>query len=116
MKAVFHVSSPDPHDHHHAMVNVLNLLADDTVSVAGDEVALVTNGGAIRMFVESAAEHAEMVARIEEAGVALSACGNALRGQGVPAEDLLPGVEVVPSGVGELARLQAAGYGYIKAP
>lgn len=116
MKTVFHVSSPDPHDHHHAMVNVLNLLADDTVSVAGDEVALVANGGAIRMFVESAAEHAEMVGRLEETGVALTACGNALRGQGVSAEDLLPGVDVVPSGVGELARLQAAGYGYIKAP
>jgi len=116
MRTVFHVSSPDPHDHNHAMVNVLNLLADDTVSVDGDAVALVTNGGAIRMFLRPTTEHPETVARLREAGVALCACGNALRGQGFSEADLLPGIEVVRSGVGELARLQADGFGYVKAP
>ena len=116
MRTVFHVSSPDPHDHHHAMVNVLNLLADDTVSAEGDDVALVTNGGGIRMFLDPTAEHPDVVARLREAGVALCACGNALSGQGFSEADLLPGVAVVRSGVGELARLQAEGYGYVKAP
>lgn len=116
MNTVFHVSSPDPDDHHHAMVNVLNLLADDGVSSVDDEVALVTNGGAIRMFVEPAAAHPDVVDRLRQADVELSACGNALRGQGVSEDELLPGVQVVPSGVGELARLQETGFGYIKAP
>jgi len=116
MRTVFHVSSPDPHDHHHAMVNVLNLLADDTVSGEGDEVALVTNGGAIRMFLEPTAEYPDWVQRLVDAGVALCVCGNALSGQGFSEADLLTGVEVVRSGVGELARLQAEGYGYVKAP
>ena len=116
MKTVFHVSSPDPHDHHHAMVNVLNLLGDDTVSVAGDDVTLVANGGAVRMLLGETAEHSDVVERLREEGVSLCACGNALRGLGWTEADLLPGAEVVESGVGELARLQAAGFGYVKAP
>lgn len=116
MRTVFHASSPDPNDHHHAMVNVLNLLADDTVSSEDDEVALVTNGGAIRMLLGPTSEHVDLVTRLREAGVALCVCGNALRGQGFSEADLLPGVAVVQSGVGELARLQAEGYGYVKAP
>ena len=116
MQTVFHVSSPDPHDHRHAMVNVLNLLEDGSVPVVGDDVTLVTNGGAVRMLLGETAAHAEFVERLRGVGVSLCACGNALRGQGWTAEDLLPGVDVVESGVGELARLQAVGYGYVKAP
>ncbi|WP_101297661.1 DsrE family protein [Halegenticoccus soli] len=116
MKTVFHVSSPDPGDQRHALANAANLWADDAVSAPGDEIVVVANGGGVRMFVEGAAADPEMVAALAERGIAFRACSNALRGAGKTAEDLLEGVEAVPSGVGELARLQSEGFGYVKAP
>ncbi|WP_227375237.1 DsrE family protein [Haladaptatus halobius] len=86
MKTVIHVSSPNLHDHQHAMVNTLNLLTDGSGSSLGDDVAVVANGAGVRVFVEATDD------------------------------DLLPGVEGVPAGSGALARLQDGGYGYFKTP
>jgi hypothetical protein len=115
MRTVFHVSSPAPADQEHAMVNVLNMLHDETVYEEGDEVAIVANGGGVRMFVEATASAPDRVEQLRAEGVGCYACGNALRGMHAE-DDLLPGVEVVPSGSGALARLQDEGYGYVKAP
>lgn len=116
MRTVIHASSPDPGDQQHAMVNTLNLLGDDSVSSRDDDVAVVANGAGVRMFVEATAPNEDMVAELHEQGVELLACRNALRGMGATDDDLLSGVEGVPSGSGALARLQNEGYGYIKAP
>ena len=98
------------------MVSVLNLLADESVYGEGDDVAVVANGGGVRTFVAATAAAPDLVERLRSAGVDLYACRNALGGMGADADDLLPGVEAVPSGSGALARLQDEGYGYVKAP
>lgn len=116
MKTVFHVSSPHPDDQNHAAVNALNLIGDEDVYSEGDEVVILTNGAGVRMVVEATAAHPEMIERLTDRGVALRACRNALYGMGLTDDDLLPGVEGVRSGSGELARLQSEGFGYIKAP
>lgn len=116
MQTVIHVSSPAPHDQQHAMVNVLNLLTDESVSVPDDDVTVVANGAGVRLFVEATTSNRELVEELRERGVTLLACRNAMRGMGATDDDLLPGVEGVPSGSGALARLQSEGYGYIKAP
>lgn len=116
VQTVIHASSPDPGNRRHAMVNALNLLDDESVSSPEDDVAIVTNGAGVRMFVEATASNRDLVEELRERGVGLLACRNALRGMGATDEDLLPGVEGVPTGSGALARLQDAGYGYIKAP
>ena len=55
------------------------------------------------------------VVELQEAGVVFVACGNTLRALGLQAEDLVPGVVVVPSGVAEIARLQSLeGYAYLR--
>ena len=41
-------------------------------------------------------------------------CSIDLLAQRPTIDDLIEGVEVVPSGVGELSRLQEAGYAYLK--
>jgi intracellular sulfur oxidation DsrE/DsrF family protein len=46
--------------------------------------------------------------------VSFTACENSLDGSEVTASDLFDGVETAPSGVGELTRLQDAGYGYVR--
>jgi intracellular sulfur oxidation DsrE/DsrF family protein len=116
MKTVFHVSSPAAGKQEHAMVNVLNMLRDETAYEEGDVVAIVANGGGVRLFVTETASAPGLVERLRSLGVGLYACGHALEGMGVTGDDLLPGVEVVPSGSGALARLQGEGYGYVKAP
>ncbi|QLK26826.1 DsrE family protein [Natrinema zhouii] len=116
MQTVFHVSSPDPGDQQHAMVNALNLLADNSVSSSADDVAIVANGAGVRMFVTETASNRDMVDTLREQDVTLLACRNSLDGMGATDADLLPGVEEAPSGSGALARFQDEGYGYIKAP
>lgn len=116
MKTVFHVSSSDTGDQQHAMINVANLLADQSVYSSGDEVIILANGAAVRMFVEETADHPDMVETLFDDGVSLRACGNALSSMNATDDDLLAGVEIVPSGSGELARLQSEGFGYVKAP
>ncbi|MFC5972313.1 DsrE family protein [Halomarina salina] len=116
MQTVVHVSSPDPGDQQHAMVNTLNLLEDASVSAPDDDVVLLANGSGVRMFVQATASNRRLVEELVDRGTTLFACRNALRGMGATDEDLLPGVEGVPSGTGTLAHLQSEGYGYIKAP
>ncbi len=116
MKTVLHVSSPHPDDQNHAAVNTLNLIGDEAVYSEGDDVVVLANGAGVRMFVDTTAAHPEMIERLADRGVALRACRNALYGMGATDDDLLPGVSGVPSGSGELARLQDDGFGYIKAP
>lgn len=116
MKTVFHVSSPNAGDQQHAMINAANLLADESVYSAGDEVVVLANGAAVRMFVAETAEHPDMVESLIDDGVSLRACGNALAAMDATDDDLLAGIERVPSGSGELARLEDEGFGYVKAP
>lgn len=98
------------------MVNVLNMLYDESVYEEGDDVAVVANGGGVRMFVTATASAPDRVEQLQGEGVECYACGNALRRMDAEGDDLLPGVEVAPSGSGALARLQDEGYGYVKAP
>lgn len=116
MKTVIHVSSPDPNAQREAIANTLNLVDDESVFTPGDDVVVLANGPGVRMFVAATTVQQELVSELRNREVALRACQNALRGMGVTDVDLLPGVNGVPSGSGELARLQDEGYGYIKAP
>lgn len=68
------------------------------------------------MFVEETAEYPDIVEMLLDDGLSLRACGNALASMDATDDDLLAGVEIVPSGSGELARLEDEGFGYVKAP
>jgi len=111
MRVVFHHSTDDAKLHARTVSNIANLLDDETVTV--DNVALVTNSGGLVLVTEESPER-ERVEQLLDRGVAIKQCRNTIRGAGITEANLIDGVEVVPSGVGELARLQDAGYGYIK--
>ncbi|WP_435066926.1 DsrE family protein [Haloplanus sp. C73] len=108
MRTVFHHSDADRHSR--TVSNVANLLDDETVTL--DDVALVTNAGGLELVVADSPER-ERVEALLDRGIAIKQCRNTLRGADVTAADLIDGVEIVPSGVGELTRLQDAGYAYI---
>ncbi|RDZ47525.1 hypothetical protein C5B86_00230 [Haloferax sp. Atlit-19N] len=113
MNVVFHVSSADLGDWRHAIRNVRNLLDDETVET--DEVTLLANGDAALLFLADSPVR-DRLDPLFEAGVRCCACRNSLDGRGFDADRLADGVEVVPSGVGELVARQAAGDAYLKVP
>jgi len=110
MGTVFHVTDGSVESHRRALLSVSNLLADPTAEEA--EVAVVANAGGVRMLTEN--PNADRVRALGSRGVRFVACRNSVERVGFGPDDLLDGVEVVRSGVGELSRLQEQGHGYIR--
>jgi hypothetical protein len=114
MSTVSHFAS-DPDEQTHALANVANLLDDASTDV--DDVVLVANGRRIKLLAESASNHSDRVTDLIERGVSFRACNNSVTALDVGEADIIDGVETVPAGVGELAKLQARdGFAYIETP
>ncbi|WP_224269346.1 DsrE family protein [Haloprofundus salinisoli] len=114
MSTVFHFTDDESHQEH-ALGNVSNLLADETIDL--DDVVLLVNGSGFKLVLEAQTEHAEKLQELQEQGVSIRACENTMERFSASQDDLVDGVETVPSGVGELTKLQAGdGYAYIKTP
>ena len=96
-----------------AIANVSNLLADEPVD--HNPVALVANGGGVQ-HLRADTDHSDRIRALIERGVDVYSCQNAMSAQGLTSDDLVDGVETVPSGVGGVANLEADGYRYIKIP
>ncbi|EMA48359.1 hypothetical protein C448_03751 [Halococcus morrhuae DSM 1307] len=110
MNVVFHHTDDDSELHARVTGNIENLLDDETVET--DDVALVSNGGAIALLTEDSPQR-EAIETLQERGVAFKQCSNTLTDIDIDEDDLIDGVELVSSGVGEIARLEAADYVYI---
>ena len=110
MRTVFHVTDGSVETHRRALLSVSNLLADPTAEDA--EVAVVANAAGVRMLTEN--PNADRVRALQSRGVRFVACRNSVEHVGFAPGELLDGVEVAASGIGELARLQEEGYGYVK--
>jgi intracellular sulfur oxidation DsrE/DsrF family protein len=112
MKTVVHLSNADPALHEAVVGNVRTLLTDETL--AHEVVALVVNGGGIGLLREDSPQREEIEALAVE-GVTLEACRNTSEGDDTDEADLLDEVEIVPSRIGEVARLQSEeNYAYFK--
>lgn len=111
MKAAFHLSSDDHRVHARIVNDAANLLDDETVDV--DEVALVATGGGADLLTGASGQQST-IDDLRERGVAFKQCRDTLDAVDADESDLLDGVELVPSGVGELTRLQSEGYAYLR--
>lgn len=110
MRTVFHVSSADRDEQARALSGVSNLLADGSVDL--DDVAVVATGDAVEILAQGSPHDSRVVGLVDD--VSFKACRNSLDRADISPSDLFDGVETVPSGVGELTRLQDSGYGYIR--
>ena len=108
------VHLPDADTVRHALVlrNVENLLND--FAPGEIEVEVVAHAGGILAFAAEQSTVAEQVSRLTTRGVDLAGCSNAMAGCQLTERQLLPGVRVVNSGVGELVRKQADGWIYLR--
>lgn len=84
------------------------------------KIVAVANGDGIRFLLAGARERNgkpfdAAVADLAARGVEFRVCNNTLSAHNVPASEVLPQAKIVPSGVVEVARLQAReGYVYLR--
>ncbi|MGM0592262.1 MAG: DsrE family protein [Halobacteriota archaeon] len=114
MSTVFHFSK-GVSEQNHAVANVANLLADETVDL--ESVVLVANGRGILLLTTDDSDLVDEVASLIDDGVSFRVCENSMEKLDVGESDLVDGVETVPSGVGELTKLQVRDdFAYIETP
>lgn len=111
MRTVFHLIEDDAEKRETALTIAENLTQDDSVEM--DEVAVVAQSHGIEPLTVGG-EGSDHVRSLLDAGVSFKACGNTLDLMDLDEADLVQGVEPVPSGAGELTRLQGEGYAYVR--
>ncbi|MHB8556203.1 MAG: DsrE family protein [Candidatus Dormibacteria bacterium] len=110
-RAVIHLDEAGPDRQRLALGNVANLLDDrDPAPVTVEVVANGPGVGAVVLTSPVAVEVGSLLAR----GVAVLACANSLRSQGIAPSELLEGVGVVPAGISHLVRRQLEGWAYVR--
>ena len=126
-KVVYHINYYDPKKQTGALRNIQNHI--NAVGAENLDVKVVLHGNGVALLLEpdglegtkmkEANADDEMQAKIsglKDQGVSFNICANTLKGRKVATADLydFSDADVVPSGVAELAHLQAQGYTYIK--
>lgn len=128
-KVVYHINYDTPKKQAGALRNIQNHI--NAVGAENLDLKVVLHGNGLALLLEPDSldklkkfKHANasetMTAKIDslkDQGVEFNVCANTVRGRKVDLEHDLYNVDkkdVVPSGVAEVARLQAMGYSYIK--
>ena len=128
-KVVYHINYDNPKQQAGALRNIQNHI--NAVGAENMDIKVVLHGNGLALLLDPASleklkkfKHANandsMTARIEglkNQGVAFNVCANTVKGRKVDVQNDLYDVnpeDIVPSGVAELAHLQAQGYTYIK--
>ena len=110
-QVVVQVSDPDKSKWNLVMNNAKNLQNDfgpDKI-----DVEIVVFGPGIGMLLLDS-EVGNRVADTLAAGVRIVACENTLKAQKLERDDMLPGIDYVPAGVGEIVRRQKQGWAYLR--
>ena len=127
-KVVYHVNYDNPKQQAGALRNIQNHI--NAVGAENLDLKVVMHGKGLTMLLTpDAAERTKMkqgnatdeiqatISGLKDQGVGFQVCSNTLKGKKVDYKHDLYDVadaDIVPSGVAELARLQAMGYTYIK--
>lgn len=127
-KVVYHVNYDDPKQQAGALRNIQNHI--NAVGAENLDLKVVMHGkGLTLLLTPDAAASTKLkmgnatdeiqakIAGLKDQGIGFEVCSNTLKGKKIDYEKDLYDVseaDIVPSGVAELARLQAMGYTYIK--
>ncbi len=110
-KVAFDLTSSDPIDQQ----AVLRWINEVKGVNPANEVEVVMYGRGLDLIIASKTTKADDVAKaISEKHASFRVCAIAMKNQQLDKSQLLPNMEVVPDGIGELVAKQAAGWGYIK--
>ncbi|WP_018864599.1 DsrE family protein [Thioalkalivibrio sp. ARh3] len=116
LQVVYHINADDPALHLNALRNLQNHI--DGSGMDRLEIKVVMHGGGVSLL-QYANEEPDLRATVDTLkmqDVRFLVCGNTLDKRGIGLDDLYDAQpeDRVPSGIGELTRLQRAGYTYIK--
>ena len=110
-KVVFDLTSPDPLDQQ----AVLRWIREVSSSNPKTEMEVVMYGRGLDLVVSGKTAQASAVKEaMSSANVTFAVCAIAMRNQKLDRSQLLPNVQVVPDGIGEIVAKQGVGWGYIK--
>lgn len=110
MKVAFHLSQIQANEVRKALRNIKHLREEKPEA----EIHAVTNTSAVTMAKENGKFDEKITELIKEYDIKFKACKNSIQGTEMTEKELIERVEVVNSGVAELAELQNNGFGYIK--
>ena len=116
-KVVYHINYDDPKKQKGAMRNIQNHINAVGAENLDLRVVMHGNGLSLLMRANEDANVESSVVSLKSQGIGFKVCANTLRGRKISYQDDLFDVEeedIVPSGVAELAHLQAQGYSYVK--
>lgn len=94
-----------------ALKNVANLLSD--LGEDETEVEVVANSEGARALL-GAGPFVERIGELTGRGTRFVVCARSLAALGINREELVAGVEVVPTGTGELVKRETEGWAYVK--
>lgn len=78
------------------------------------QLIVVANGPGVTHFTRENEESRRVAAPLQEQGMRILVCANALADNKIEHSSLWQGCEVVPAGLVEVVRLQREGFAYIK--
>jgi intracellular sulfur oxidation DsrE/DsrF family protein len=79
------------------------------------EIEIVVHGNASGLVLAKNAAVSDRVQKIEATGTNVAYCSNTQKKNNVKAEELTPGVTIIPSGIVQVIKRQEEGWAYIKA-
>jgi hypothetical protein len=110
MKVLFHINEPERWPM--VIVNITNFLRD--VGSDNASIEVVANGAGVTAYARGKQELIKQMEELNRQGVVLAACRNALNMHKISEESLPAFIAVVPAGITEIVKKQAAGFAYIK--
>lgn len=110
-RLVLQVSDADPAKWGLALNNASNVQAE--FGADNVDVEIVAYGPGIGMFKKDAPVGGRIAAAIKS-GVRMAACQNTMHAMKLSPADMLPDLQYVPSGVGELVVKQQQGWAYVR--
>jgi intracellular sulfur oxidation DsrE/DsrF family protein len=110
-KVVFDLTSSDPIDQQ----AVLRWINEVTSINPETETEVVMYGRGLDLVISDKTTRADDIAKaISDRHASFRVCAIAMKNQKLDKSQLLPNVEIVPDGIGEIVGKQRAGWGYIK--
>ena len=116
-KVVYHINYDDPKKQKGALRNIQNHINAVGAEKLDLRVVMHGNGLSLLMRANEDQNFESGVANLKSQGIGFKVCANTLKGRKISYEDDLYDVDeedIIPSGVAELAHLQAEGYSYVK--
>ena len=110
-KVVFDLTSSDPIDQQ-AVLRWINEVKE--VNPATEAEVVMYGRGLDLVIADKTTRAAEIAKAMSDLHANFRVCAIAMKNQKLDKSQLLPNVEIVPDGIGELVARQRAGWGYIK--